>query len=82
MNEKEKAKCRVPLKERYGEAFKRKVVMEGENGILRMDGAKYGRLPYPKTQTRTVKAKKISEETQKRLERRVKELEKTGIYTK
>jgi transposase-like protein len=41
MNEKEKAKYRVPLKESYSEAFKRKVVMEIENGILSKDGAKY-----------------------------------------
>jgi transposase-like protein len=41
MNEKEKAKYRVPLKESYSEAFKRKVVMEVENGILSKDGAKY-----------------------------------------
>jgi transposase-like protein len=41
MNEKEKAKYRVPLKGSYSEAFKRKVVMEIENGILSKDGAKY-----------------------------------------
>jgi transposase len=41
MNEKEKAKYCVPLKESYSEAFKRKVVMEIENGLLSKDGAKY-----------------------------------------
>jgi transposase-like protein len=41
MNEKEKAKFKVPLRESYSEAFKRKVVMEVENGILSKDGAKY-----------------------------------------
>jgi transposase len=41
MNEKEKVKYGVPLKESYSEAFKRKVVMEIENGILSKDGAKY-----------------------------------------
>jgi transposase len=45
MQEKEKAKFRVPLKEkfqvRYSEAFKHKVVMEIENGLLTKDGAKY-----------------------------------------
>ena len=41
MSEKEKAKYKVPLKEVYSEAFKRKVVMEVENGILSKDGAKY-----------------------------------------
>jgi transposase len=41
MIEKEKAKYRVPLQESYSEAFKRKVVMEIENGILSKDGAKY-----------------------------------------
>ena len=41
MKEMEKAKYRVPLKESYSEAFKRKVVMEVENGIVSKDGAKY-----------------------------------------
>ena len=45
MKEKEKAKFKVPLQESfnvsYSEAFKRKVVMEVENGILSKDGAKY-----------------------------------------
>ncbi len=41
MNEKEKAKYRVPLKDSYSEAFKRKVVMEVENGLLSKDAAKY-----------------------------------------
>jgi hypothetical protein len=62
----------VYVQERYGEAFKRKVVMEVENGILRMDSATYGRLRYSQTQTRTVRAKMMSEETQKRPQRRVK----------
>ncbi len=41
MNEKEKAKFKVPLLESYSEAFKRKVVMEVENGILNKDEARY-----------------------------------------
>ena len=45
MTEKEQAKFKVPLKESfhvsYSEAFKRKVVMEIENGLLTKDGAKY-----------------------------------------
>lgn len=45
MNEKEKTKYRVPLKEsftvNFSEAFKRKVLIEVENGILSNDGAKY-----------------------------------------
>jgi hypothetical protein len=41
MNEKEKAKYKLPLQESYSEAFKRKVVMEIENGMLSKDGAKY-----------------------------------------
>jgi transposase-like protein len=91
MNEKERMKFQVPLKESYSEAFKRKVVIEVENGILSKDGAKYrygisgnsqvldwcrkyGRLRHPQTQTRTQMTG--GEETQKQLERRVKELEK------
>lgn len=45
MQEKEKAKFEAPLKEcfhlHYSEAFKRKVVMKIENGLLSKDGAKY-----------------------------------------
>jgi transposase len=45
MKEQEKARFTVPLKESftvsYSEAFKRKVVMEVENGLLSKDGAKY-----------------------------------------
>lgn len=41
MLEKEKQKFTVPLLYGYSEAFKRKVVMEVENGILSKDGAKY-----------------------------------------
>jgi len=41
MTEKEKTKFRAPLLKVYSEAFKRKVVMEIENGILSKDGAKY-----------------------------------------
>ncbi len=45
MTEKEQAKYKVPLREcfrvHYSEAFKRKVVMEIENGLLTKDGAKY-----------------------------------------
>jgi transposase len=41
MNEKEKARFKVPLLKNYSEAFKRKVVLEIENGILSKDGAKY-----------------------------------------
>jgi transposase len=45
VTEKEKAKFKVPPQESihvsYSEAFKRKVVMEVENGILSKDGAKY-----------------------------------------
>jgi transposase len=41
MTEKEKMKYRVPLMDGYSEAFKQKVVMEVENGILSKDGARY-----------------------------------------
>jgi transposase-like protein len=41
MREKEKEKFKVPLLYGYSEAFKRKVVMEVENGIVSKDGAKY-----------------------------------------
>ena len=41
MTEKEKTKFRAPLLKVYSEAFKRKVVIEIENGILSKDGAKY-----------------------------------------
>lgn len=93
MTETEKMKFKAPLMKTYSEAFKRKVVMEIENGILSKDGAKYrygisgnsqvlawcrkyGRLGHPQTQTRTVMPKKISQDAQSQLERRVKELER------
>jgi transposase len=41
MTEQEQKKYAVPLMKSYGEAFKRKVVMEVENGLLSKDGAKY-----------------------------------------
>jgi transposase-like protein len=41
MTEQERMKYAVPLMKSYSEAFKRKVVMEVENGILSKDGAKY-----------------------------------------
>jgi transposase-like protein len=41
MTEKEKMKFKAPLLKVYSKAFKRKVVMEIENGILSKDGAKY-----------------------------------------
>ncbi len=41
MREKEKEKFKVPLLCTYSEAFKRKVVVEVENGILSKDEAKY-----------------------------------------
>ena len=41
MTEQEEKKYSVPLMRSYGEAFKRKVVMEVENGLLSKDGAKY-----------------------------------------
>ena len=41
MTEQEQKKYAVPLMRSYGEAFKRKVVMEVENGLLSKDGAKY-----------------------------------------
>lgn len=41
MTDQERKKYRVPLMKTYSEAFKRKVVMEVENGLLSKDGAKY-----------------------------------------
>ena len=41
MTEQEQKKYGIPLMKSYSEAFKRKVVMEVENGLLRKDGAKY-----------------------------------------
>jgi transposase len=41
MTEQEQKKYVVPLMKSYSEAFKRKVVMEVENGLLSKDGAKY-----------------------------------------
>jgi hypothetical protein len=41
MTDQEQKKYSVPLMKTYSEAFKRKVVMEVENGLLSKDGAKY-----------------------------------------
>jgi len=41
MTEQERKKYAVPLMKSCSEAFKRKVVMEVENGLLSKDGAKY-----------------------------------------
>jgi hypothetical protein len=41
MTEQEGKKYSLPLMKGYSEAFKRKVVMKVENGLLSKDGAKY-----------------------------------------
>ena len=95
MTEQEEKKYAVPLMRSYSEAFKRKVVMEVENGILSKDGAKYkygisgnsmvldwcrkyGRLRHPKTQKRTIQARrmKTEEDPQSIARKRIAELEK------
>lgn len=83
MKEQEQAKYQMPpgrcFHTSYSEAFKRKVVMEVENGILTKDQAKYRygiRGNSKVLDWCRVMPKTTEEEARSQLERRVQELEK------
>jgi len=91
MKDKYRVRYKGPLMQEYSEAFKRKVVMEVENGILSKDGAKYKYgisgnsmvldwcRQYGRLrhpQTQTRTMKAPTEDERTRLENRIRELER------